>query len=212
MDIICIFFEKIQFFIRITKKLNFLLVIIYINSIYEETMSIVTNIYLDIQKLLNRIELYLITFFSDNILKGNKLRYITELLLNETDINIFICFSKNFDQNFYLDYQQANLRVDDQYYCITPDLEWFLINRTKLYNNKNINIEIPQGLEWLNDNIKALYCWENNTDELRDDIEFKEPLYLECILNNLINSYYFYLKEIEKKSSKKVVTFNLYNQ
>jgi hypothetical protein len=178
----------------------------------KKTMKIVTNIYFDIQKLLNRIELYLITFFSDNILKGNKLRYITELLLNETDINIFICFSKNFDQNFYLDYQQANLRVDDQYYCITPDLEWFLINRTKLYNNKNINIEIPQGLEWLNDNIKALYCWENNTDELRDDIEFKEPLYLECILNNLINSYYFYLKEIEKKSSKKVVTFNLYNQ
>jgi len=169
-------------------------------------MNIVINTDFNIQILFERIYLYLITFYSDNIIKRNKLPYITELLLNETNINILICFSKNFDQKFCSDNPQAI----DPYYCIPPNLEWFFINRIKLYSDENINIKIPQDLEWLYHNIKALYRWNNNnkTGELRDDIEFVEPLYLKCILNNLKNSYYYYLKEIEKKSSNKVVTFN----
>lgn len=175
-------------------------------------MNIVTNTDFDILKLFKRINLYLFTFFSDDIIKSNKLRYIIELLLNETDINILICFSKNFDQKFCSDNLQANSIDIDPYYCIPPNLEWFFINRIKLYSDENINIKIPQDLEWLYHNIKALYRWNNNnkTGELRDDIEFVEPLYLKCILNNLINSYYYYLKKIEKKSSNKVVTFNFY--
>jgi len=160
-------------------------------------MNIVINTDFNIQILFERIYLYLITFYSDKIIKRNKLPYITELLLNETNINILICFSKNFDQKFCSDNPQAI----DPYYCITTDLEWFFINRIKLYSNKNINIKIPQGLEWLNHNIKALYRYKNNTDELRDDIEFVEPLYLECILKNLKKLYYYFFKEIEKKSS-----------
>ena len=53
-----------------------------------------------LQKL-NRIDLYLETFESEKIIESNIIRYITELLLNENDIDILKCFrSHNFKDTF----------------------------------------------------------------------------------------------------------------
>lgn len=149
--------------------------------------------------LINRIKLYLITILSNDIIKRNKLRYITELLLNEENIKIFKCFSKNFDKNFSC--LKNCSKNCEQSSCIPPDLEWFLINRTKLYKNKKFDtrVTIDPDLEWLYYNIKALYRWNNNTGELKEDIEFKEPPYLKYIVNNLINSYNHYTETALEK-------------
>jgi hypothetical protein len=155
----------------------------------------------DNQILLKRIILYLINFESKNIIA--KLRFFTELLLNEEDINIFICISSNFDPNFYVhDYLDTNFR--------TPDLELYLTNRMELYNNKNFNLKfyIDPDLEWLYNNIIALNRWNNNTDELYEDIKFSTPPYLKSIIKNLKTSYNYYLKKIEKENNKVLITFN----
>jgi hypothetical protein len=154
----------------------------------------------DNQILLKRIILYLINFESKTIIA--KLRFFTELLLNEENINIFICISSNFDPNFYVhDYLDENFR--------TPDLQLYLTNRMELYNNKNFNLQfhIDPNLQWLYDNIIALNRWNNNTDELFEDIKFSTPPHLKSIINNLRTSYNYYLKKIEKENKRVVITF-----
>lgn len=151
----------------------------------------------DDQILLKRIILYLINFESKDIISYNKLRFFTELLLNEENINIFICISSKFDPNFYLyDKLDKNFR--------TPELDLYLKNRTELYKNKNFNLQfyIDSDLEWLYDNIIALNRWNNNTDELREDIKFKKPPYFESIIKNFKTSYKHYLKKIKKENNK----------
>lgn len=152
--------------------------------------------------LLKRIILYLINFESKDIIVYNKLRFFTELLLNEDNINIFICISNKFDKNFYIhDHLDKNFQ--------TPDLELYLKNRTELYNNKNFNLEfyIDSDLEWLYDNIIALNRWNNNTDELYEDIKFSTPPYLKSIINNLKTSYKYYLKKIRKENKRVIITY-----
>jgi hypothetical protein len=159
---------------------------------YEYVYNKIKDGNTDDQILLKRIILYLINFESKNIIA--KLRFFTELLLNEENINIFICISSNFDPNFYVhDYSDKNFR--------TPDLEMYLTNRMELYNNKNFNLQfyIDPDLEWLYDNIIALNRWNNNTDELYEDIKFTTPPYLKSIINNLKTSYNYYLKKIKKE-------------
>lgn len=151
----------------------------------------------DDQILLKRIILYLINFESKDIISYNKLRFFTELLLNEENINIFICISSKFDPNFYLhDKLDINFR--------TPELDFYLKNRTELYKNKNFNLQfyIDSNLEWLYDNIIALNRWNNNTDELCEDIKFKKPPYFESIIKNFKTSYKHYLKKIKKENNK----------
>ena len=152
--------------------------------------------------LLKRIILYLINFESKDIIAYNKLRFFTELLLNEDNINIFICISNKFDKNFYIhDHLDKNFQ--------TPDLELYLKNRTELYNNKNFNLQfyIDSDLEWLYDNIIALNRWNNNTDELYEDIKFSTPPYLKSIINNLKTSYKYYLKKIRKENKRVIITY-----
>jgi hypothetical protein len=162
---------------------------------YEYVYDKIKNGNSDYQILLKRIILYLINFESKTIIA--KLRFFTELLLNENNINIFICISDKFDKNFYIhDYLDTNFR--------TPELDLYLKNRTELYNNKNFNLQfhIDPDLQWLYDNIIALNRWNNNTDELREDIKFINPPYLKSIINNLKTSYNYYLKKIEKENNK----------
>lgn len=152
--------------------------------------------------LLKRIILYLINFESKDIIVYNRLRFFTELLLNEDNINIFICISNKFDKNFYI---HDHLDINFQ----TPDLELYLKNRTELYNNKNFNLQfyIDSDLEWLYDNIIALNRWNNNTDELYEDIKFSTPPYLKSIINNLKTSYKYYLKKIRKEKKRVIITY-----
>jgi len=150
--------------------------------------------------LLKRIILYLINFESKDIIVYNKLRFFTELLLNEDNTDIFICISNKFDKDFYIhDNLDNNFR--------TPELDLYLKNRTELYNNKNFNLQfyIDPNLQWLYDNIIALNRWNNNTDELYEDIKFSIPPYLKSIINNLRTSYNYYLKKIEKENNKRVI-------
>jgi hypothetical protein len=150
--------------------------------------------------LLKRIILYLINFESKDIIAYNKLRFFTELLLNEDNTDIFICISNKFDKDFYIhDNLDNNFR--------TPELDLYLKNRTELYNNKNFNLQfyIDPNLQWLYDNIIALNRWNNNTDELYEDIKFINPPYLKSIINNLRTSYNYYLKKIEKENNKRVI-------
>lgn len=152
--------------------------------------------------LLKRIILYLINFESKDIIAYNKLRFFTELLLNEDNIDIFICISNKFDKNFYIhDHLDKNFQ--------TPDLELYLKNRIELYNNKNFNLQfyIDSDLEWLYDNIIALNRWNNNTDELYEDIKFSTPPYLKSIINNLKTSYKYYLKKIRKENKRVIITY-----
>jgi len=124
----------------------------------------------------------------------------TELLLNEDNTDIFICISNKFDKDFYIhDNLDNNFR--------TPELDLYLKNRTELYNNKNFNLQfyIDPNLQWLYDNIIALNRWNNNTDELYEDIKFSIPPYLKSIINNLRTSYNYYLKKIEKENNKRVI-------
>lgn len=100
---------------------------------------------------LNKINLYLETFESKNIIEYNKLRYITELLLDENDINILKCFrSHNFEDTF---------------------LDWYSKNCKKLYYSKKFNEKwrVPSDFEWLRSNILILRKWDNcyNNFELR---------------------------------------------
>lgn len=156
----------------------------------------------DYHILLKRIILYLINFESKDIIEYNKLRFFAELLLNEDNNNIFICISNKFDKNFYIhDNLDNNFR--------TPDLELYLKNRTELYNNKNFNLQfyIDSDLQWLYDNIIALNRWNNNTDELYEDIKFTTPPYLKSIINNLKTSYKYYLKKIRKENKRVIITY-----
>ena len=156
----------------------------------------------DYHILLKRIILYLINFESKDIIAYNKLRFFTELLLNEDNIDIFICISNKFDKNFYIhDHLDKNFQ--------TPDLELYLKNRIELYNNKNFNLQfyIDSDLEWLYDNIIALNRWNNNTDELYEDIKFSTPPYLKSIINNLKTSYKYYLKKIRKENKRVIITY-----
>ena len=152
--------------------------------------------------LLKRIILYLINFESKDIIAHNRLRFFTELLLNEDNINIFICISNKFDKNFYIhDHLDNNFQ--------TPDLELYLKNRTELYNNKNFNLQfyIDSDLEWLYENIIALNRWNNNTEELYEDIKFSTPPYLKSIIKNLKTSYKYYLKKIRKENKRVIITY-----
>jgi len=171
----------------------------FTNDNSEEYLHVFNNIKgnSNNKKSLRRTLLYLIIFLSMTILKKNRLRFFTELLLNETNIRIFKCISNNFDPNFCVhDYLDKNFR--------TPDLNMFLKYRTEL--NNNIKSYINPDLQWLYDNIEALNrC--NNNDEFDQDIEFTSPPYLKSIINNLKTLYNYFLKKIEKnnKIKKKVV-------
>ena len=141
--------------------------------------------------------LYLINLLSKKVLKYNRFRFVAELLLYETNIQIFKCISNKFDPNFYVhDYLDKNFR--------TPDLDFYLNNRTKIYNNEQFDkqVHIDFDLKWLYDNIEKLRRWKNNVDELDQDIKFSSPPYLKSIINNLKILCNYYLKRIEKENNK----------
>jgi hypothetical protein len=128
------------------------------------------SIELGIQQL-KKINLYLETFESQNIIEYNKIRYITELLLNEDDIDILKCFrSHNFKDTF---------------------LDWYAINCKKLYHSKKFSEKwhIPPDFEWLRSNILILRKWNNcyNDFELRNEYIFIEPYHINNIIYNLKN-------------------------
>ena len=118
---------------------------------------------------LQRINLYLVTFESKNIIEYNKIRYITELLLDENDIDILKCFrSHNFKDTF---------------------LDWYAENCKKLYNSKKFSEKwrVPPDFEWLRNNILILRKWNNcyNNFELQNEYTFIEPYHIIDIINNL---------------------------
>ncbi len=120
---------------------------------------------------LNKINLYLETFESDNIIEYNKIRYITELLLNEDDIDILKCFrSHNFKDTF---------------------LDWYVVNCKKLYDSKKFSEKwcVPPDFEWLRSNILILRKWNNsyNDFELQHENTFIEPYHINDIIYNLKN-------------------------
>ena len=121
-----------------------------------------------LQKL-NRIDLYLETFESEKIIESNIIRYITELLLNENDIDILKCFrSHNFKDTF---------------------LDWYSKNCKKIYESKKFNEKwrVPPDFEWLRSNIIILRKWNNcyNNFELQHEYTFIEPYHIIDIINNL---------------------------
>ena len=123
-----------------------------------------------LQKL-NRIDLYLETFESEKIIESNIIRYITELLLNENDIDILKCFrSSNFEDTF---------------------LDWYSKNCKKIYESKKFNEKwrVPPDFEWLRSNIIILRKWNNcyNNFELQHECTFIEPYHIIDIINNLKN-------------------------
>lgn len=120
---------------------------------------------------LKRINLYLETFESENIIKYNKIRYITELLLDENDIDLLKCFrSHNFKDTF---------------------LDWYVVNCKKIYNSKRFNEKqcIPSDFEWLLNNILILRKYNNcnYNFELKHEYTFIEPYYINNIIDNLKN-------------------------
>jgi hypothetical protein len=126
------------------------------------------SIELKTQKL-KKINLYLETFESEKIIEYNKIRYITELLLDENDIDILKCFrSHNFKDTF---------------------LDWYIVNCKKLYHSKNFNEKwcVPSDFIWLRSNILILRKWNNcyNNFELQHEYTFIEPYHVFDIINNL---------------------------
>jgi hypothetical protein len=120
---------------------------------------------------LNKINLYLETFESENIIEYNKIRYITELLLDEDDIDILKCFrSHNFKDTF---------------------LDWYVVNCKKLYHTKKFSEKwcVPSDFEWLRSNILILRKWNNsyNDFELQHEYRFIEPYHINDIIYNLKN-------------------------
>jgi hypothetical protein len=120
---------------------------------------------------LKKINLYLETFESENIIEYNKIRYITELLLDENDIDILKCFRSHYFKDTFLD--------------------WYLINCKKLYNSKNFNEKwcVPSDFEWLRSNILILRKWNNcyNNFELQHEYTFIKPYHIFDIIDNLKN-------------------------
>jgi len=120
---------------------------------------------------LEKIILYLVTFESENIIEYNKIRYITELLLDENDIDILKCFrSPNFKDTF---------------------LDWYSKNCKKIYNSKKFSEKwrVPPDFEWLRNNILILRKWNNcyNNFELQNEYTFIKPYHIIDIINNLKN-------------------------
>jgi hypothetical protein len=120
---------------------------------------------------LKKINLYLETFESENIIEYNKIRYITELLLDEDDIDILKCFrSHNFKDTF---------------------LDWYVVNSKKLYHTKKFSEKwlVPPDFEWLRSNILILRKWNNcyNNFELRNEYTFIKPYHIFDIIDNLKN-------------------------
>jgi hypothetical protein len=118
---------------------------------------------------LKKINLYLETFESEKIIENNKIRYITELLLDENDINILKCFrSHNFKDTF---------------------LDWYVVNYKKIYHSKKFSekCRVPPDFIWLRTNILTLRKWNNcyNNFELQHEYTFIEPYHVFDIINNL---------------------------
>jgi hypothetical protein len=120
---------------------------------------------------IEKINLYLETFESEKIIEYNKLRYITELLLDENDIDILKCFRS--------------------YNCKDTFLDWYSVNCKKLYHSNKFNEKwcFPPDFEWLRNNILILRKWNNsyNNFELRNEYIFIEPYHINDIIYNLKN-------------------------
>ena len=85
-------------------------------------------------------------------MESNIIRYITELLLNENDIDILKCFrSHNFKDTF---------------------LDQYSKNCKKIYESKKFNEKwrVPSDFEWLRSNIIILRKWNNMNTHLQNHI------------------------------------------